>query len=102
MVLAYHRFSHRPPPLPFFSVVCYPRVSVRFVVHPNLTDQSFRAANEREPEAMVRLQQQLKPATLKDCQTHFAEGQREKEAVDAAAAAAAATGGGGATNAATT
>lgn len=73
------------------------------MVRPNLTDQSFRAANEREPEAMVRLQQQLKPATLKDCQTHFAEGQREKEAVGAAAAAAAAAGGGGgATIAATT
>lgn len=50
-----------------------------FTVH-----QSFRVANEREPEAMLRLQQQLKPETLKDCQTHFAEAQAEAAAAGAA------------------
>lgn len=53
--------------------------------------QSFRAANEREPEAMLRLQQQLKPETLKECQTHFAEAQTEA-ATGAATAASAGNG----------
>ncbi|CAM9092964.1 unnamed protein product [Pylaiella littoralis] len=46
---------------------------------------SFRVANEREPEAMLRLQQQLKPETLKDCQQHFAEAQKQQAAAAAAA-----------------
>eukprot|EP00752_Nemacystus_decipiens_P010988 g9765.t1 len=51
---------------------------------------SFRVANEREPEAMLRLQQQLKPETLKDCQQHFAEAQKQQQAAAAAAAGGAA------------
>lgn len=46
--------------------------------------QSFRVANEREPEAMLRLQQQLKPETLKECQEHFAEAQKQHAAAAAA------------------
>ena len=42
--------------------------------------------NDREPEAMLQLQQQLKPDILKECQGHFAEAQKEKAAVEAAAA----------------
>lgn len=53
----------------------------------DLIVQSFRVANEREPEAMLRLQQQLKPETLKDCQQHFAEAQKQQAAAAAAAAA---------------
>lgn len=36
---------------------------------------------------MLRLQQQLKPETLKECQTHFAEAQTEVAAAAAGAAA---------------
>ncbi|CAN0017029.1 unnamed protein product [Ectocarpus sp. 13 AM-2016] len=46
--------------------------------------ESFRVANEREPEAMLRLQQQLKPETLKECQEHFAEAQKQQAAAAAA------------------
>lgn len=58
--------------------------------YPLLVGQSFRTANEREPAAMLQLQQQLKPETLKECQEHFAEAQKEQKAAEAAAAAAAA------------
>ena len=39
---------------------------------------------------MLQLQQQLKPETLKECQDHFVEAQKEQKAAEAAAAAAAA------------
>lgn len=51
--------------------------------------QSFRAANERDPEAMLKLQQQLKPEILRDCQSHFEEAQKERAAAEAAAVLAA-------------
>lgn len=57
--------------------------------------QSFRTANEREPAAMLQLQQQLKPETLKECQDHFVEAQKEQKAAEAAAAEAAAAVAGG-------
>lgn len=69
-------------PLRPSSVVFSPRCIV-----PTDNYQSFRVANEREPEAMVRLQQQLKPETLKDCQQHFADAQTQQAAAAAAAAA---------------